>query len=209
MNDNFTKEFFQTAWGKAGYQEDIKYGVGMDKICQVCLTPFFNSTKTALEIGCGGGSFTKRIVGNFKHLTAIDVIAPPPQFASFKNFSFYELPNQNTTCSGVPDSSIDFVWCYNVFCHLSDDMIASYLKGAHRVLKPGGDFVFMLSNFEKVRSYNPDPSKVYQRGEKMPLGHYMQDETTLGTVSRWYDWDVINPNMLPDHRDIVIHLRKK
>ena len=206
---DFKKDYFQSVWGAAGYQEDFKYGIGIDATCAAVLNPFFDKSKTALEIGCGGGSFTKRMVGNFAHVTAIDVIKPPEHFAQFKDFTYYELPEQNTLCSGVADASVDFVFCYNVFCHLSDAMISSYISSAKRVLKAGGDFVFMLSNFDNIKHIFPDKIAEQKPGQLTPALHFYQDLSTLNRVIKWYDWTVVNPNMVPAHRDIVVHLRKK
>src|SRR5688500_4143099 len=115
-NEDFTKEFFQQAWGKNGYYENFNYGVGIDRVCEISLIPFFDGSKDALEIGCGGGVFTERMVNKFYSLTGIDVIEMPERFKEFNGFSFIELPEQSYDCSIIKDSSIDFCFCYNVFC---------------------------------------------------------------------------------------------
>jgi len=109
------------------------------------------------------------------------------------------LDNQDYSCTGVPDSSINFAFAYNVFCHLSNEAIKEYLESVNRVLRPGGDFVFMLSSYGRSRD---------DLGTLLPVGHFAQDERTLPLVIG-EGWEVISPNIIPEHRDIVVHLKKK
>lgn len=204
----FTKDFFQTAWGNGGYTEEITYGVGMDKICELCLYPFVDKTKSVLEIGSGGGAFTEKIAGKVKHLTAIDVIKKPPRFNRFNNFRYIELKEKNYLCAGVKDKSIDFCFCYGVFCHFPDEVIRVYLRSVHRVLKKGCSFIFMLSSFEKCKHYFSETAKDFTRGRVLPIGHFYQDDETLKIIADFKEWELINPNMIPEHRDIIIHLKK-
>ena len=208
-NKDFTKEFFQKAWGPEGYMERFSYGVGIKKVCEICMRPFFDKKKTALEIGPGGGAFTELLQGEFKYLTAIDVIKQPKQFLKYRNFTFIELNNQDFNCTGVPDNSIDFAFSYNVFCHFSNDAIAQYLKGVHRVLKQGGDFVFMLSNFEHSKKHFMDEADNYVLGDILPTGHFYKNMETVDIVTSANQWTVVYSNMIPEHRDIIVHLRKK
>lgn len=208
MNNDFDKEFFQRTWGKFGYIEPFSYGVGYQKVYEVAIDPFISTDKTALEIGPGGGTFTQLMIGKFNHLTAIDVIRKPPQFDSYENFTYLELPDQSFNCEGVKSNSIDFCFSYNVFCHLSNDAIKQYLKGVHRVLHKGFDFVFMIANFEHTKKHVVNPEK-YSLGDFLPMGHFYQDLRTLDLIMDKSKWEVVNSNLLPTHRDIVIHLKKK
>lgn len=193
INMDFTKDFFKQAWGPEGYYENFSYGVGIDKVCEVALYPFTNKDTVALEIGPGGGVFTTRIFGYVKALTCIDVIPRPTGFPV--DINYIELQNQDFFCAGVPDNSINFAFCYNVFCHLSNDAIRQYLVSVHRVLRTGGDFVFMLSSYGG------------ELGTLLPVGHFAQDERTLDLVIG-DGWEIISRNMIPEHRDIIVHLRK-
>lgn len=192
MNKDFTKQFFIQSWG-AGYYENFSYGVGIDKVCEVCLYPFVNSTVRVLEIGSGGGVFTERIWGKAGSLTCIDVIPRPAHFAL--NVEYIELQNQNYHCAGIINDSIDFAFAYNVFCHLSNEAIWQYLQSVNRVLRSGGDFVFMLSKYGG------------ELGTLLPIGHFAQDSRTLPLVIG-EGWQVVSENMIPEHRDIIVHLKK-
>lgn len=200
---DFTKEFFQTSWGESGYYENFSYGVGIEKVCEKCLYPFFNLNHNALEIGPGGGSFTKRMVGRFKNLVAVDVIKMPAQFSGYKDFYFIELPDQ---CYDLPDlERIDFCFSYNVFCHLSNKALTEYFMNINRVLNPGADFVFMLANYEHTKK---NFSEDYHLGEMTPVGHFAQSDRTIDVIVG-KEWEIVRRNMIPEHRDIIVHLKKK
>lgn len=192
---DFTKDFFKSAWGPGGYEEHFSYGVGIDKVCEVCTRPFAMG-REVLEVGSGGGSFSNFLYNIAKNLTCIDVIPRPEVFTNWRLLKYIELDNQDYFCTGVPDNSIDFAFSYNVFCHLSNDAIRQYLVSVNRVLRYGGDFVFMLSSYGG------------ELGTLLPVGHFAQDERTLDLVIG-EGWEIVSRNMIPEHRDIIIHLKKK
>ncbi len=208
MNQDFDKDFFQRSWGEDGYIEPFSYGVGYQKVAEVCIEPFVSLDKNALEIGCGGGTFTSLMLGKFRHLTAIDVIRKPLKFQLFEHFTYMELPDKSFDCSPVVSNRIDYCFTYNLFCHLSNEALTQYLKGVNRVLKKGGDFVFMLANFEHTKRHVDKPER-YSLGDALPVGHFYQDLRTLDLIMDQSKWEVISRNLLPDHRDIIVHLKKK
>lgn len=208
METDFSKDFFKKAWGDEGYYEEFSYGVGIEKVCSISLYPFFNPDSNALEIGCGGGVFTERMVNKFNHLTAIDVIAEPKRFKLFESFTYIEQGDHGTDCSGVPDNTIDFCFSYNLFCHLSNTLLIEYLTSVFRVLKSGGEFIFMISNYRHSKQFVPEGDE-YNLGEMLPSGHFYQDGRTLDIIINVDQWEVLSRNMIPEHRDIIIHLKKK
>lgn len=204
-NADFSKEFFQQSWGE-GYYEHFSYGVGIDTVCERCLYPFINANTDVLEIGCGGGVFTEKCIYKSERYTAIDVIKMPEKFLEFikSDFTYIELPDKNYDCYNIPDNSIDFAFSYNTFCHLSNDALTRYIQSVNRVLKQGSHFVFMLSNID-----NLDVDKTrYKLGDLLPMGHFYQDSRTVQIVVDWTKWKLVNANMIPEHRDIIVQLQK-
>ena len=200
---DFTKKQFQDFWGADGYYENFQFGVGIERVVEKTITPFYSNTKTALEVGCGGGVFTDRLIGHFKHLYAIDVIAKPNRF-KWDDFTFIEVPNQDYTCHGIESNTIDYCFSYGVFCHLSDQALKEYFENVYRVLKKGGNFVFMISNFEKFTAGENCSS--FKRGDLLPGGHFVQDDRTLDLLGD--KWKIVSRDMIPEHRDLLIHLKK-
>jgi SAM-dependent methyltransferase len=204
-----TKEQFQNFWGEDGYYEEFSWGIGIDRVCEAALYPFLSKSKKVMEIGSGGGTFTDRIVNNVLHTTAIDVIRMPKRFREYRDFTYVELANEDYSCTGVEDDTFDFVFTYNVFCHLSNSSLKEYLKSVHRVLKRGGDFVFMLSCYENLVRYGLEKGEgTYQLGDFLPIGHFYQSKETLPLIMEITQWDVMSENLTPEHRDILVHLRK-
>ena len=88
-----------------------------------------------LEIGCGGGQWSKYIyeLNVFKEIYCVDVLS-----AEHNNFWEYvgEKSNNliqyfhvdNFDLEQIPDNSIDYVFSYDVFCHISYSGISNYLK---------------------------------------------------------------------------------
>ncbi len=146
-----------------------------------------------------------------KHLTAIDVIKMPPNFMRFANFNYMELADKDYSCTDMSPDNFDLAFSYNVFCHLSNDALREYINvGAYKVVKPGADFIFMLANF-KYTSQKFEGSAEYKREDNRltPIGHYHQDEKTVHDIVDTNLWEIVNDDLVPHHRDIVIHLRKK
>jgi len=203
---DFSKAFFHSAWGKSSYQgyyEHFSYGVGIIRVFEVCVSPFLEGR--VLEIGSGGGVFTEMMQGKAE-LIAIDVIRMPKRFKEFENFTYHELNDKSFGCDPIESGSVDFAFSYNVFCHFTNTAITEYLKSVNRILKPGGNFVFMLSRFDRIKKHVAYPER-YSIGDLLPTGHFYQNEKTLDLVIG-EGWNIVNRDMIPDHRDIIIHLNK-
>jgi len=202
---DFTKQNFIDFWGDTGYYEEFTYGIGIQEVIERTIVPFSN--KTCLEIGCGGGVFTKVLSEQFDEVTAIDVI-PIHDGLRYHNVKYKELDNQDYNCSGISNSSIDFVFSYGVFCHFSNDAIKEYMQSIYRVLKKGGNCVIMISNFDKIKSEFPNFCNWddYKFGDLMSIGHFYQDDRTVDIMK--HKFKIVSRNLTPDHRDIVVHLKK-
>lgn len=149
-----TKETFLRVWKETGYitNWDV-YGkhvrMGLKEFLNTCLYPFANSVQQCLEVGCGGGFFTKYLVEMFQQIICLDIIPRPSFLSNYSNVRYVELPNLNFNCYGVHDDSIDFVWCVNLFCYLSLHATETYLKSIYRVCKPNAICVFLFGNSER------------------------------------------------------------
>jgi SAM-dependent methyltransferase len=202
----FSKKQFQDFW-PGGYYENFGWGVGIEKVIEVSMAPFYDKEKVALELGPGGGVFTERLIGKFKHLYALDVIKMPEKLKDWKDFTFVELPDQDFTCNGIKKNSIDFCFTYGMFCHLSNDALKEYIKNVYTVLKKGGDFVFMISNHQNMIKLYPSDSQYTELGVGLSSGHFLQDDRTIEIVVD-KRWTIVSRNLTPDHRDIMVHVRK-
>lgn len=94
-----------------------------------------------LEIGPGGGRWSAVLQPRARRLVLVDVSERPlalcrERFADRENVAY--VLSAGNDLPGVADSSIDAVWSFDVFVHVSPVDQAGYLTEVARVLKPGG-----------------------------------------------------------------------
>jgi ubiquinone/menaquinone biosynthesis C-methylase UbiE len=94
-----------------------------------------------LEIGCGVGRVGKHMAPRCARWIGADVSGRMLEHArttltGASNAAFHRLSGFDLT--GIPDASVDVVYCTGVFMHLDEWERYSYTTDAYRVLKPGG-----------------------------------------------------------------------
>jgi SAM-dependent methyltransferase len=101
-----------------------------------------------LELGCGGGKFSRRLAPRCRSLLCSD-ISPRMIDHTRSTLSAQGLDGNvdylvlnGVDFSGVPDQSADFIFSYDVQLHLPPENVFSYMHDARRVLRDRG--VFML-----------------------------------------------------------------
>lgn len=115
------------------------------------ILPFVKADQTALEIGPGGGRWTRYLMG-FQRIYAVDY---HPELLTelhrhFRNAKILVIQNNGTDFPGVPAHSVDYLLSMGVFVHLELPLIESYLIDMHQVLKPGANAVIQYSDKTKV-----------------------------------------------------------
>ena len=100
-----------------------------------------------LEIGCGDGEFTRRLVGLDVTLIARDITfaelkraAGKDEFRKAGNICFEKDDDESLS---IGDNSLDFVSGISILHHLD---YRKAFKGCHRVLKEGGEIFFSKPN---------------------------------------------------------------
>lgn len=146
MGPPITKEEFVNQW-PGGYTECWGGGYTPDLPSQLGAVIEQHSSRdgTCLEIGCGSGISTARILlPRFKRVIALDYL--PAIQVKAPNLEYRELSSMDFTCGGLPDNSVDFVYSFGVFCHVHQQNVFTYLHHIHRVLKPGCKAMLMFAN---------------------------------------------------------------
>jgi hypothetical protein len=114
------------------------------------LLPYVRPDIIALEIGPGGGRWTRYllparrlyVVDHYPELLAeLRLNFPQPQIV--------EILNNGTDFPGVPSHSVDLVFSFGVFVHLDADIIRGYLHNMHRVIRPAAQLVIHYSDKDK------------------------------------------------------------
>ena len=106
--------------------------------------PFMGPDVDALELGCGGGKFSRLIRGRVRHLCCTDISAAMLAHAAETagrgdDIDYVRLDGRSF--APVPDSSADFVFSYDMQLHIQPQNLFAYLVDGRRVLRPGGVFM--------------------------------------------------------------------
>ena len=101
-----------------------------------------------LEIGCGAGRLTRALSGIFGEVHAVDVSG---EMVARARAALQDRPNvtfyQNNGCdlTVVPPLVFDFAYSSHVFQHIpSREVIDTYVREVHRLLRPGALFKFQV-----------------------------------------------------------------
>lgn len=209
-NNDFSKKDFISFWGTDGYKEDFgnykSWNYTVVDLVNHCIIPYSEKSGVVLEIGSGGGVWTKYLIKYFKKCICLDVIPKPN---NFENVDYIELDNKDYKCSGVENDSIDFIWSFGLFCHLSYDAKFEYLKNIKIKMKPNACGVIMFTNAEK-----------YWPSEKN-LDNLNKDQLLNCNMNGWfYDNPKITvelfskagfktyKQLIPDFRDSLFYFKK-
>ena len=114
------------------------------------LLPYVTQETTALEIGPGGGRWTRYMLG-VKRLYAVDfhqeLLNELKSNFSPKNLTF--VKNNGNDFPGIPNGSIDFIFSFGTFVHLDVEIIDRYLQNMKALLKPSTNVVIQYSDKSK------------------------------------------------------------
>lgn len=129
--------------------------------------PQVNPDHVALEIGPGGGRWTRYLLG-FKTLYVVDFY---PELLNEVRRNFHRpnmhlIKNSGSDFPGVPDGSVDFIFSWGCFVHLDLPIIQSYIQNMKRILSPGGSALIEYSDSNKIMS-RENPSFTDNSPEKM------------------------------------------
>jgi SAM-dependent methyltransferase len=119
-------------------------------LARTVFEPFLGEdVDTLLEIGAGGGRFTAVFAPQVRRLIACDVA---PTMVRLLGERFRKVPRVEAVLLGrrglarFGDASIDAVFSYDVFVHLTPWTIQAYLDEIARLLKPGGRAILHHAN---------------------------------------------------------------
>lgn len=93
---------------------------------------------TVLEIGIGNGRWAEYLQKVASHLIGVDLVESAiekctEKFSGFNNISLYK--NDGKSLPFIKDNTIDFIWSFDTFVHISPNDVAEYIKEFKRVMK--------------------------------------------------------------------------
>jgi hypothetical protein len=130
------------------------YASVMHVLYLACIRPYIHSDTKALEIGCGGGAWTKTM------LAAEQVWCLDAKSAAENRFFEYLGHPQNVRylqvsgadCSQLPDDHFDYLFSFGCLCHLPFDVVRDYIHGLFPKLKSGANAFVMVADYDKFNA---------------------------------------------------------
>lgn len=160
--------------------------------------------KNFLEIGCGAGQWSKFIydLSIFNKMYCIDALSEEHNnFWSYvgdsaKNIIQYEQV-KNFELNFIDDNSLDFVFSYDVFCHISLSGVQSYLSSLYKKSIKGAELLIMYADPKKylksepenryhVIRYLPKNKFIYKISNKKLVADAIEDSDGKPSEGRWY-----------------------
>ena len=153
--------------------------------------------KCVLEIGCGGGQWSKFMYKYVDNLYCVDILSEDHnqfwkyvgeekkdkiKYFQIKDFSLNEIEN----------NSIDYVFSYDVFCHISMTGQAEYLKNLLLKCKNSAQLFIMYA--DAVKYFDNEPENIWIQEEEQ--GIYNDNDKLINKLvqecdghpypGRWY-----------------------
>ncbi len=138
-------QFYGSEWGDPEIFRPLKF------IRDRYVVPYVNREQVAVEIGPGGGRWTRYLLG-FRELYVVDYHAELLQELkrNFNRPNMRFVQNNGTDFPGIAQGLVDFLFSFGCFVHLDVHLIEAYLKNIRQILKPGGNAVIQYSDKSKI-----------------------------------------------------------
>jgi len=165
------------------------------------IIPYINPNLVALEIGGGGGRWTKHLLG-FKRLYEVDRYQEILNELknNYNKDNLVYIKNNGTDFPGIPEKSIDYIFSYGCFVHLDIDIINKYLKSISKIVHKNSIICIQYSDNNKELgrnwSFSNNNPKIMRKLVKNN-GYKIIDEDTVNLgnssvilfklKSNWYD----------------------
>ncbi len=140
-----SQSIYGLEWGDPDIIEPLKF------VRDQYVLPYVDAEHYAVEIGPGGGRWTRYLLG-FKQLYVVDYHAELLQQLK-KNFNqpnMIFIKNNGTDFPGIRAHSINYLFSFGTFVHLDAHLIEAYLKNMKPIVKPGANIVIQYSDKTKI-----------------------------------------------------------
>jgi ubiquinone/menaquinone biosynthesis C-methylase UbiE len=126
------------------------------EIVSKLITEGFPRENRVLDLGCGAGVLTERLVAAGFNVDAVDMSADMLEFSRQRlakyDASRYRLARAEMQSLPFADAAFDIVACIGVFGYMDD--VDSPIREIKRVLRPGGTLVLSIRNLDHVTVFD-------------------------------------------------------
>lgn len=95
-----------------------------------------------LDVGCGVGRTSRALMQRFEQGLGVDIspnmIAKAREYAASDRKRAQYIVGSGHNLDGIPDNSVDFIYCHIVLQHADRGVQASYIREFIRVARPSG-----------------------------------------------------------------------
>lgn len=186
-----------------------------------CIAPYVFD-KDVLELGPGKGAWTKAIFSHHpKSITCVDAL--PAEYNEFWEYvgvndaiNYFQI--QDFNLSEIPDESIDYVFSFGVFCHISPLLVQEYLKNLYPKLRKGALCFIMYADYDKKNLFaqkfdmNQFEAKsndlYYFRNKPSPCWYHLGKERMNDALIE-IGYKVISPDIEVNARDPIAFFIKE
>jgi SAM-dependent methyltransferase len=153
-NEGRDTEIYGSQWGDP---ENFTQTPNLAMVKHHFIDPYVFDDRTVLEIGCGGGRWTK-FFGPAHQVYALDVF---DEMLQETKTSYYRangsdnlilVRGNGTDIPFVPEYSVDYIFTFDVFVHLDIEVIERYLISAKKVLKDTGTMFIHYGDKTKYKA---------------------------------------------------------
>lgn len=158
-----------------------------------CIKPFIDSNVDVLEIGPGSGAWTKAILTlKPKSLVCLDALSAQHNrfwdYIGYRNNVTY-IQIKDFLLNELKDDSIDFVFSFGTFCHISSLMCYEYFKHLFKKLRKGAKIFIMYADFDKRNSFAHKYNLPNHRIENIDeLSFFQYQKETGNFMPAWSTW---------------------
>ena len=124
--------------------------------------------KVALDFGCGWGRITRFFIKDFAkdNLFGVDPLSEVIEACRATNrWATFEQIRLRPPIN-LPSTSVDLIFAFSVFSHLTEDVHLEWIEEFSRVLRPGGTLVVttrerdFILECARIRDAESDPSQI-------------------------------------------------
>jgi len=143
------EDMYGLEWGDPEKVDPLRY------IKNHFLIPYINNNSTIIEIGPGGGRWTRYML-TAKQIFAVDfhqsVLDELKKNYDLPNIMF--VKNNGTDFQNIKPRSVDLIFSFGTFVHLDIELIDEYLKNIKPLLKPSSNVIIQYSDKTKPLGYD-------------------------------------------------------
>ncbi len=140
-------EYLGDDWGSEDY---VRW------VIESFAAPYSSGQETVLELGPGGGRYTKHLADLCASLICVDVSSEMLARLSWRFTDRSHLvywKNGGHDLQGIAPDSVDFAFAWNVMVQIAVEDVFGYLRELRRVLRPGGRATFNYAEFSHAKGW--------------------------------------------------------